>query len=181
MGPWIWCASSDSSYDLGYLVSASAYSSIIAQATVRPAATAPVSIASTTTSSARTAQSSSSSSSSSTTTSIYNVTGGLSQVRPADFQRGVCTMAAFTDIALHYGICIGSGTVLFPQSACSGTTCNLQASDPKLGFGLSGTVDIPAQMICNGIARTVVGGYDIGTATSMGNQGSAHYYVSHID
>lgn len=104
----------------------------------------------------------------------FPVTGGLSSARAADFQNGVCQLAYFSDVDLPYGICIGGGSVIFPQTACQGSACQMTSSVPKLTWGRFGDWTIPPKLTCDGGLRTVSGGRPLGPVDAMGQA----YYVS---
>lgn len=171
------------SYDKGYVIQAGDYSSLVAQATYATEASSPSSTAYPSTTSPRgstpSAAPSSSRPSSNVASQQYNLTGGLSNLVQQDFASGVCNFYYFSAISPEYGFCIGSGSAIFPSSECSGTSCTIDASTPKLGWGLAGDLSLPSSLVCDGVVHTVAEGLDIGVAINAG-KGSDPFYVSHI-
>jgi hypothetical protein len=53
----------------------------------------------------------------------------------------------------------------------------LDASAPKLGWGLAGDLSLPSNLICDGHVHTVADGLDIPAAMTAG-KGSDPFYVS---
>ena len=162
------------SYDKGYVIASMDYSSVVAQAT---SATAAPSSISTSTLVSISSASPPSSSSASVSSRQYNLTGGLSDLVQQDFTGGVCNFYYFSAISPEFGFCIGSGSAIFPSSGCSGTACTLDASAPKLGWGLAGDLSLPSNLVCYGSVHTVADGLDIPSAMTAG-KGSDPFYVS---
>lgn len=149
------------------------YSTIVAQATRASAASV---AASTSSYVASTAASDSPTSAPTAATQQYQLTGVLSDLDSRDFESGVCNFFYFSLINPEYEICIGSGSVVFPSTGCSGTDCTLTSTTPKLGWGLGGDLTLPSRLKCDGSVHTVAEGLLIPDAMRAG-KGSDPYYV----
>jgi hypothetical protein len=71
----------------------------------------------------------------------------------------LCSLAYFSG-SVNEIVCDYYGLTVFPKSTCSGTTCRVTASTPKLFTGIRQFQDprIPATINCNGSFSAVGAG-----------------------
>jgi hypothetical protein len=152
--PWVRLSNS---YEDGYVIPASVYSSIVQHATVTPkvaSTTTPVSHASTTT-----ATSVSAASGKPTPLSVQFTAPQVGLNSSAGFTSGaVCIANFFSDVQFDSQFSIFQGMVLQPKTSttCTGTTCTWKTTDPKrCGGGVCGGIKVPSTMICDNTLKGV--------------------------